>query len=152
MANELLWLPKTVADLLTTELNNASTGATIVDAGTYANQTNKYRWADFFLHLEDFDAAPAAGSTVELHIFYRLDGTLYADGEEGDGATPVATGNSLHGLFQVAATDGPQNQQVLGVPLRPFEFKAAVKLNITTELTAVNTHYLKMYPYNEELQ
>ena len=152
MSNELLWLPKTAASLLTTELNNAAGGAIIVDAADYDNATNKYRWADFFLHLTDFDAAPAAGSNVELHLFYKLDGTLYCDGEEGDAATPTPTGNSFHGLFQIEAVDGPQNQQVLGVRLSPFAFRAAVVLNITTDLTDVATHYLKMYPYNEELQ
>ena len=152
MANKTLWLPESGVSLLTTELNDAGGGAIIVDAADYENATNKFRWADFFLHLTDFDAAPAAGSTVELHLFYQLDGTLYCDGEEGDAATPTPSGNSLHGIFIIEAVDGPQNQQVLGVRLSPFDFRAAVVLNITTNLTDVATHYLKMYPYSEELQ
>ena len=150
MGTKTLWTPESGVSLLTTELNNAADGAIIVDGADYDNATNLFRWAAFFLHLQDFDAAPAAGSTVELHLFYKLDGTLYADGEEGDAATPTPTGNSMHGLFQIEAVDGPQNQQVLGVPLLPFAFRAAVVLNLTTDLTDVATHYLKMYPYNED--
>ncbi len=152
MVSKTLWVEEGEASLITTELNNAADGAIIVDAGSYDNSTNLFRWADFFLHLQDFDAAPAAGSLVELHIFYRLDGALYCDGEEGDGATPTPTGNSLHGVFLIEAVDGPQNQQVIKVPLSPKEFKAALVLDLTTDLTAVDTHFLKMYPYNEENQ
>ncbi len=152
MASEQLWLPKTVASLLTTELNDKASGDIVVDAADYVNATNKYRWADFFLHIEDWDAAPAAGSNIELHLFYQLDGTLYCDGEEGDVLAPTPSGNSLHGIFLIEAVDGKQNQQILGVRLSPFDFRAAVVLNITTNLTAVDTHYLKMYPYNEESQ
>ena len=99
MANKVKWAVESAASLLTTELDNADDAALIVDAAEYANATNLFRWADFFLHLEDFDSAPDAGSTVELHLFYQLDGTLYCDGEEGDGVTPTPTGNSFHGIF-----------------------------------------------------
>ena len=153
MANKTLWAAESAATLLLAELNNAAGTATVVDAGTYNNATNKFRWADF-LFSGIFDADCAAGDLVELHIFYRLDGTLYGDGEDGDGATPVASGNSLVGVFNigVAGATVPVLQQVIGVPLSPFEFKAAVKLATTQALTAIDTHYVKMYPYNEELQ
>jgi len=150
MGTKTLWTPESGVSLITTELNNAAAAAIIVDGADYDNATNLFRWAAFFLHLTAFDDVPHAGDTVELHLFYKLDGTLYADGEEGDAATPVPTSNSLHGLFQIAATNSLQNQQVLGVPLLPFAFRAALRLNISHDLTAVDTHYLKMYPYNED--
>jgi hypothetical protein len=152
MANKILWAAESAVTLLGTELNNAADTTLIVDGADYNNGTNKYRWADFLLFLDDFDAAPDSGAYVELHIFYKLDGEHYADGEEGDAATPDATGNSLHGVFLIQAKDADQYQQVLGVPLRPFAFRAAVELHLGQDLAAVDTHFLKMYPYNEELQ
>ena len=152
MANKVLWAPESIATLLSTELNNMANAALVVDGADYDNATNKFRFADFFLHLEDFDAAPTAGGYFELHIFYKFDGSLYADNEEGDAATPVRNANSLHGVFPVAATDGPQNIELLGVPLSPIAFKCAVYNGCGQDLTAVDTHYLKMVAYNEEIQ
>ena len=152
MANKINWEVESVANLLTTELDNAAPAAIIVDAADYANATNKFRFADFFLHLTAFDDVPHAGDNVELHLFYQLDGTLYCDGEAGDVASPTPSGNSLHGIFLLEAAVGPQNQQILGVPLSPFDFRACVVLNITHDLTDVSTHFVKMYPYNEEIQ
>ena len=150
MANKILWVPESAATLLSTELNNAADGATIVDGADYDNATNKFRWADFFF-FGTFDAACDSGAVVELHIFYKLDGTHYADGEDGDVAGAQASGNSKHGIFIINA-QADAYQQVLGVPLRPFAFRAAVKLDTGQDLTAVDTHWLKMYPYNEEVQ
>ena len=152
MVNKMLWLPESAASLLTTELNNAAAAAIIVDGADYVNATNKFRWADFFLQLTAFDDVPHTGDNVELHLFYKFDGTLYADGEAGDVNTPTPSANSFHGLFLIEAAVGPQHQQLLQVPLSPFDFRAAVVLNISHDLTAVDTHYLKMYPYSEEMQ
>ena len=152
MSSKQLWYPESAGTLLTTELNNLADGVLAVDSADYDNATNKFRWADFILFLDDFDAAPDAGGYFELHIFYKLDGTHYADGEEGDAATPVPTGNSLHGIFLIDDTDGDQYQQVLGVRLSPFAFRAGVVNACGQDLTAVDTHWLKMYPYNEEGQ
>ncbi len=151
MANKTLWLPESAASLLTTELNNAADATVIVDGADYDNATNKFRWADFFFYAT-FDAACDAGAIVELHIFYKLDGTNYGDGEDGDVAAAVATGNSYHGQFVIGADAGPIYQQVLRVPLSPFAFRAAVKADTGQDFTAVDTHWLKMYPYSEELQ
>ena len=152
MANKILWAAESAATLLTTELNNMANAATVVDGADYDNATNKFQQADFMLYLTDFDAAPTAGGYFELHIFYKLDGTNYADGEEGDAATPVPSGASLVGVFPVAATDADQYQQVIGVPLSPFAFRAAVVNKCGQDLTDVATHWLKMYPYNHEVQ
>jgi len=152
MASKILWAPESEVSLLTTELNDMADDAIVVDGADYDNATNKFRFADFLLHCTAFDAAPGAGSYFELHIFYKLDGTNYADGEEGDAATPTPSGNSLHGIFLIEAVNGSQYQQVLGVPLSPRAFRAAVVNKTGTDLTDVATHFLKMYPHNEEIQ
>jgi len=151
MANKILWATETAATLLSTELNNVADDAVAVDGADYDNATNKYQFADF-LFYGTFDAACDSGAYVELHIFYKLDGTNYGDGEDGDVAAPVASGNSLVGVFSIGADAGPIYQQVTGVQLSPFAFRAAVKLVTGQDLTAVDTHFLKMYPYNHEVQ
>ena len=151
MANKTLWQTESAATLLSTELNNVVDASTTVDSADYDNATNQYRYADFFFYGE-FDAACNAGSYVELHIFYKLDGTNYGDGEDGDVAAPVGSGNSLVGVFPIGADAGPIYQQLIGVQLSPFAFRAAVKLVTGQDLTAADTHFVKMYPYNEELQ
>ena len=151
MANKLKWAVESAAALLSTELNNLADGAFAVDGADYDNATNLYQFASF-MFFGTFDAACDAGAVVELHIFYKLDGTNYGDGEDGDVAAPAGTGNSLHGVFNIGADAGPIYQQELNVPLLPFAFRAAVKLNTGQDLTAVDTHFLKMYPHNHELQ
>lgn len=150
MVNKTLWVAESEAALLSTELNNAVDGTTIVDASDYDNATNKFQLADF-MFFGTFDAACDADATVELHIFYKLDGTNYGDGEDGDVASPQAGGNSLHGIFPIGA-QADAYQQILAVPLSPKAFKAAVKLSTGQDLTPVDSHFLKMYPFNPELQ
>ncbi len=150
MVNKTLWVAELEAILLAAELNNAANGAIVVDSTDYDNATDKFQFADF-LFFGTFDAATDADASVELHIFYKLDGTNYGDGEDGDLANPQPSGNSLHGIFSIdAQVDG--YQQILDVPLSPKAFKAAIKLNTGQDLTAVDTHFLKMYPRNHELQ
>lgn len=151
MANKVLWQTESAATLLSTELNNVANGSLTVDAADYDNATNQFRYADF-LFSGTFDAACNAWSYVELHIFYKLDGSVYGDGEDGDIAAPVASSASFVGIFPIGADAGPIFQQLLGVRLSPFAFRAAVKLVTGQDLTAADTHYVKMYPYNEEVQ
>ena len=150
MVSKLTWAdPESEAILLTTELNNLVDGTLAVDAGSYDNETNKYRWANF-MFFGTFDAPLAAGGLAELHIFYTMDGTLYGDGEAGDAATPEESSNSKHGIFLFPGTPTAVYQQILYVPLMPFEFKAGIVCDASEDLTAVDTHTLKMYPFNEE--
>ena len=151
MANKILWQTESAATLLSTELNNAAKATVIVDGADYDNATNQFRFADF-LFSATFDAACDAGSYVELHIFYKLDGSVYGDGEDGDIAAPVASAASLVGVFPIGADAGPIFQQLLRVQLSPFAFRAAVRAMTGQDFTAADTHYVKMYPYNEELQ
>lgn len=150
MANKVLWAAESAATLLSTELQNVADGSTTVDGADYDNATNKYQYGSFFF-FGTFDAACDAGATVELHLFYKLDGTNYGDGEDGDVANVQPSGNSLHGIFIIGA-QADVYQQVLNVPLLPFAFRAAVKLNTGQDLTDVATHWLKLYPHNNEVQ
>lgn len=152
MANKILWHPESVATLLAAELNNMANAATVIDGADYDNATNQFQLADFLLHLIDFDAAPTAGGYFELHIIYKLDGTLYGDGEHGDLGGVVVSGATFMGVFPVAATDGAQHIQLIGVPLSPFAFRVAVVNKCGQDLTAVDTHWLKICPYNHEVQ
>lgn len=150
MVNKVLWAAESEVSLLTTELNNAADATVIVDGADYDNATNLFQFADF-MFFGTFDAACDADAIVELHLFYKLDGTNYGDGEDGDVAAAVASGNSLHGIFIIGA-QADAYQQVLNVPLSPRAFKAAIKCNTGQALTAVDTHWLKMYPHNHEIQ
>jgi hypothetical protein len=153
MANKILWAAESEAILLAAELNNLANAAFAVDTADYDNATNKFQMADFLLYCIDFDAAPTAGGYFELHIFYKLDGTNYADNNDGDAdADSVPGGNTYLGVFPIQATDGPQYVQLVGVPLSPKAFRAALYNKTGTGLTSVDTNLLKMYPYNPEIQ
>ena len=155
MANKILWAAESGTTLLSTELNNLAPDGLAIDGADYDNATNLFTEASFLLYCDDFDAAPTAGDYMELHLCYKVDGTLYGDGEDGDLAgTPALSGNTLVGIFPLDATDGNQSIQLMGVPLKPFAFKAVIvhKGSASSDLTAVDTHLLKMYPYNAEVQ
>ncbi len=152
MANKILWAVESSATLLTTELNNLANTATAIDGADYDNGTNKFQYADFLLYLIAFDGAPTAGGYFELHLFYRHDGTHYADGEAGDLGGVKPSGATLHGVFPVDVTNAEQYIQLLGVPLSPFVFRAAVTNKCGQGLTAVDTNWLKIYPYDPEIQ
>ncbi len=148
MGTELLWLPKTVATLMTAaELNNQPDLTLLPAAADYDNAGFKYRLASFFF-FGTWDAACDAGALVELHLFYKLDTTNYGDGEDGDMANAQPSGNSFHGIFNIGA-QADAYQQIVKVPLAPFAFKAGLKMVCGQDLTPVDTHFLKIYPYNE---
>jgi len=151
MANKILWEVESASARMTTELNALADNGIAVDVGDYANQTNKFRFACFLLKANDFAAAPSAGALFELHIFYKLDGTNYGDGEDGDVAAPTPTGNSLHGIFNIEAAAGVQFQQVLDVPILPFAFRTCIVNKCGQALVATGST-LNMYPYEEEVQ
>ncbi len=151
MANKDLWAVESAATLMTgAELNDKADATMLPDGSDYDNATNKYTRAAFFF-FGTFDAACDAGAVIELHLFYKLDGTNYGDGEDGDVAAAQGSGNSLHGIFQIGV-QADAYQQILDVPILPFAFKAAIKMATGQDLTAVDTHWLKMYPYNHEIQ
>lgn len=150
MASKILWAAESVGDLLTTELNNLADATMVVDGTDYDNATSKFTRASFFF-FGTFDAACDADAVVEVHAFYKLDATHYGDGEDGDVAAAVGSANSLLGLMSIGA-DSVVYQQLMDVPILPFAFRAGLKLNTGQALTAADTHWLKMYPYNHESQ
>lgn len=152
MANKILWAAESGATLMSTELNALANNATAVDGTDYDNATNKYMEASFLFTPQDFAAAPTAGGYFELHIFYKVDGTLYGDNEAGDLGGVVPAGNTLVGIFPIQATDAAQTVQLIGVPLKPFAFRVAMTNKCGQNLSAADTHLLKIYPYNPEVQ
>ena len=151
MANKVKWAVESAATLMTAaELNNKADATLLPAAADYDNATNKFRFGSFFF-FGTFNAACDADAIIELHLFYKLDGANYGDGEDGDMGAAQASGNSRHGIFNIGA-QADIYQQVLHVPILPFAFKAGLLLATGQDLTAVDTHWLKMYPYGEENQ
>ena len=148
MVSKLLWTNETGITLLSTELNNLANDALAVDGSDYDNFSKRYTEASFLLYAIDFDAAPSAGAYFELHIIYKVDGTNYGDNEDGDVANPSGNANTLVGIFPIRAADEDQYIQLMGIPLKPFAFRVALKNKTGTGLTAVDTNLLKMFPYN----
>lgn len=151
MANKVLWEVESVATIMTAaELNNKADATLHLDGADYVNGTNKYPFAAF-LFFGTFDAACNANAIIELHIFYKLDGTKYGDGEDGDVGAPQKSGNSLHGVFIIGA-QADIYQQLLDVSILPFDFRVGLYLNTGQDLTPVDTHWLKICPYEREIQ
>lgn len=153
MSNKTLWVSESGVEVIATaQLDNLANNALALGASDYPNHTNKFRWADFLLFLADFDAAPDGNLIFELHLFYQLDASNHADGEAGDLGTPKPSGNSFHAPFIIDTTDGPQYQQALKIPLSPKAFRVAVVNKCGQDLADASSHFLKIYPYNEDLQ
>lgn len=154
MASKLLWDYDSGdnADLLTTELNNFSVGDLAVDAGTFANHTNLFTHAAFQLFIDDWDAAPTAGDFIELHLFWYIN-AAWCDGNGGGfGGTTKVSGNTRVGTFMLNTVDADQYLQLMGIPLMPFSMKAALLHQGSADFTAVDTHFLKIAPFNLEGQ
>jgi hypothetical protein len=153
MANKVLWAAESAATLMTTELNNLADGGFCVDGADYDNATNRFRFADFELFIDDFDAAPDDGGAFELHAFWKFDGTNYADGYDGDADADSVPGPSTYiGSFFVTNADADQRLPLQGVRLSPKAVRFAIVNNCGQDITAVDTHHLKIFPYNEEIQ
>lgn len=150
MTRKTLWFPEGGVTLLESEIEEFYDGDIAVDSTDYDNATNRYNWADFLIDPYSIENANEGGY-VELHLFYKLDGTSYGDGEDGDVAAPTPTPNSRHGIFNFENAAGQQLQQVLEVPLSPFAFRACI-VNKAGQAMAASGHSVKMYPYNKEIQ
>lgn len=154
MANEQLWNARPSAEtLIATDgsLKNLADGAIAVTAAD-DNGTDLDTRADFELYLHDFAAAPDAGAVFQLHICYEMDASNYCDGEDGDMADPNLSANTLMGIFNVLDSDEDQRIQLLGVPLSPHDFTAALVNLCGTAIPNTNGSFLKMYKYNYEVQ
>lgn len=154
MANAILWNEHPSAETLIAAdgaLKNLANAAIAVSAEC-ANGTDLKRLADFELYVHDFAAAPTAGGYFELHLCYQLDGTNYADGEDGDMADPNLSAATLVGVFPILNSDEDQRVQLIGVPLAPHDFKAAVVNKCGQAIPNTDGSFLKVYRYSEEVQ
>ena len=154
MPKTILWDSNPAAETLIAadgSLKNLANAAIAVSAEC-ANGTGLYRWADFELYAHDFAAAPTAGGYFELHICYQLDGTNYADGEDGDLADPNLSAATLVGVFPILNSDEDQRVQLTGVPLRPFDFKCCVVNKTGQAIPNTDGSFLKIYRSTEEIQ
>lgn len=154
MANKVLWDDRPSAvTLIDTDgaLKNLANDGNAI-AAEYANGTNLLTHADFLLYLHDFAAAPSSGGYFALHIVYEL-GTVYGDGEDGDLAgTPNLTSNTFVDAFNVKASDEDQAIQLMGIALKPHDFKVVLVNKCGQAVANSNGSYLKMFPYCQEVQ
>ena len=154
MANTILWDAHPSAEVLidtTGTLKNLANDGIAVSAEC-ENGTTLKRFADFELYVHDFAAAPSAGAHFELHIVYQLDGTNYADGEDGDVADPNLGPNTWHGSFSIIASDEDQRVQLMAVPLGPHDFKCCVVNKTGQAIPNTDGSTLKIFRYTDEVQ
>lgn len=153
MANKILWVAESGATLMTTELNALADDGVAIDGADYDNATNEYTEASFLLYITGFAGVPDGGG-VELHAIYKVDGTHYGDSEDGDVAGTAASlvnAGTLVGVFKVRAADEDQYLQLMGVPLKPFAVRFALK-NTTGYAFDATGNTLAIYPHNYEVQ
>lgn len=159
MANTILWNARPTAETVMAAdavapagLRDADNNEELIAAADVANGTGLYTYADFLLYLHDFDAAPTAGGYFELHIIYEFD-ALYGDGEDGDVAgNPGLSGNTLHGVFPVTASDENQYIQLLRVPIGPHDFRVILVNKCGQAIADSDGSFLYVYRYCDELQ
>ena len=154
MPSAILWDANPAAETLIAAdgaLKNLANAAIAVSAEC-ANGTGLFTRATFELYAHNFAAAPTAGGYFELHICYQLDGTNYADGEDGDLAEPNLSAATLVGVFPILASNEDQRVQLCGVPLEPFDFKACVVNKTGQAIPNTDGSFLKVYRYSDESQ
>jgi len=154
MANAILFDAHPSAEtLIATDgaLKNLANAAIAV-SDECANGTGLFTLADFELYAHDFAAAPSAGGYFELHICYQLDGTNFADGEDGDLADPNLSSATLVGVFPILNSQEDQRVQLIGIPLAPHDFKCAVVNKTGQAIANTDGSFLKIYRYSHEVQ
>jgi hypothetical protein len=154
MANAVLWDAHPSAEVLiatTGTLKNLANNAIAV-SDECENGTGLKRYADFELYVHDFAGTPSAGAHFELHIVYQLDGTNYADGEDGDLADANLGPNTSVGSFAIIASQEDQRVQLMGVSLKPHDFKACVVNKTGQAIPNTDGSVLNIYRYTDELQ
>ena len=148
MASEQLFTEKPTGSIImiaaSGPLRNLQAAGFCVSAEV-ANGTSLKTMADFKLFVHDWSAAPAAGGYFELHICYKLDGTLYMDGEDGDLNAPNLSAATLVGIFPIFAGDVAQLIQLTEVPLRPFDFKVVIVNRTSVNIPDADNSTLTIY-------
>lgn len=153
MANKILWNAETGATIMEAELNGLLSNGVALDGADYDNATNQYTEASFLLYAAGFGGVPNGGG-IELHAIYKVDGTHYGDSEDGNvagTATSLVSAATLVGVFTVRAANEDQYLQCMGVPLKPFAVRFALK-NTTGQALAASGNTLAIYPHVYEVQ
>ena len=155
MANKILWDGKPGDEIImiaaSGPLRNLA-DTTIAVSTEVLNGTTLDTWAWFQLYVHDWDAAPDAGAHFEIHIVYQFDGTLYADGEQGDVDNPILSAATQVGVFPVSAGDVPQIIPVVDVPIGPFDFKVCLVNRTGTDIVDGDGSTLTMWRSCLEVQ
>lgn len=159
MASTNLWNARPTAETVMAAnavapagLRDADNNEELIAAADVENGTGLFTDADFLLYLHDFDAAPSAGGSFELHIIYEFD-AIYGDGEDGDvSGDPALGGNTLHGIFPVKAADENQYIQFLGVPIGPHDFRVMLVNKCGQPIANTDGSLLYIYRYCLESQ
>lgn len=154
MANKILWDANPSAETLIAAdgalKNLANDGIAVSSEVT--NGTDLFTQATFELYAHDFAAAPDAGGYFELHIVYQLDGTNYADGEDGDLADPNLSAATYHGAFPILNSDEDQRVPLIGIPIHPFDFKVCIVNKTGQAIANTDGSTLKVFRYSPEVQ
>ena len=155
MANKIQWDGKPTGTVIMAAAggplrNLANDGIAVSSEVT--NGTDLNMRASFQLYVHDFAAAPDAGAYFECHIVYQLDGTLYADGEDGDLADPNLSNATLVGTFAILNRDEDQLVQLVGVPIEPFDFKVCVVNKTGEAIPDTDNSTLTIWTYTPEVQ
>jgi hypothetical protein len=152
MTTEISWSdPVEVHCIAATGALKNLAAAAVAAGAAYDNRTAKKRLADFVLYIHDFAAAPAAGGYFELHLIYKPDGTNYADGEDGDVASPHLSANTFEQVFNIYAGDEDQRIMVKEVPILPHAFVPVVKNSTSQAVANSDGSTLDMYVYGEQV-
>jgi len=155
MANKILWDANPSADVIMAAVGGAlrdlvDDGIAVSDEVT--NGTDLNTMASLELYVHDFAAAPDSGAYFEAHIVYQLDGTNYADGEDGDLAEPNLSAATEVGVFPIVASDVDQRVQIVGIPIEPFDFKVCVINRSGQAIPDTDNSKLTIWTYAAEVQ
>lgn len=134
--------PGTFTALLTTELNSLADQAGCNLGTEYDNRTNKYLFADVVGNLS-FASNPVVGTSCELYLICKTDGTNYEDG-----SSSVRPPNSYIGSFVLRAAS-PQLIMMRGISLPPSKFKLTMYNNSGVALGG-SGNIVSISPYNYE--
>ena len=155
MANKILWDAKPTGTVIMAASGGplralANDGIAVSDEVN--NGTDLNDMAAFELYVHDFAAAPDSGGYFECHIVYQLDGTNYADGEDGDVGDPNLGMATLVGTFPVVAVDEDPRIQLIDIPIPPFDFKACVVNKSGDAIPDTDNSKLTIWTYSHEVQ
>jgi len=144
MPNQVRWkTPDSPTTVLNTEMNTLGNN-TLSAAGTdYDNSSTKHMYADFELILGSL--APAAGGYISLYLAEAPDGSNFSDVKR-------ESFPQLLGSFPLDTASAAKRQVIRNIMLPPTHFKVYVDNQAGVSLAGSGANYVKMYPYDPEIQ